>query len=226
MCSYQTSSALRPANAADRRAVGGCRAPGRLPRGGLVEAVLPGRDHEAGDEPLEVPLPRARVRLVEVVEVEDEAPLRARVHPEVREVRVAAGLHALPHRRRGREVARHRGRRAPEEGERRRRHPAHAHRDEVRMAALVRRQNVADRHLGRAQRPPGMAAARHRRAARTAARERVGRRAVRRQRLLGIERHRAPPSRPSPARGPRRRARIIPRLRSARRARGRGRSPR
>ena len=59
--------------------------------GGAEAAVAPG-DREAGDEPLDVPLERSRQGLVEVVDIEDERPVRRRIDAEVGEVRVAAEL--------------------------------------------------------------------------------------------------------------------------------------
>src|ERR1022692_2662807 len=52
--------------------------PGRLPAGLVLEAVVPGRDGEAGGQPLDVPVERARERLVEVVDIEDQAAVRGR----------------------------------------------------------------------------------------------------------------------------------------------------
>ena len=63
-------------------------------------------DLEAGGEPLDVPLPRTRQGLVEVVDVEDELAVRGREGAEVREVGVTAELH-----RRARCAAWPRGRR-------------------------------------------------------------------------------------------------------------------
>ena len=47
---------------------------------------------DARRESLHVPLERPRERLVEIVDAEDEAPVRRREDPEVREVRVTAEL--------------------------------------------------------------------------------------------------------------------------------------
>ena len=57
-----------------------------------AEVAVAPRDREARDEPLDVPLERARKRLVEVVEAEDEPPVRRSKAAEVREVRVSAEL--------------------------------------------------------------------------------------------------------------------------------------
>ena len=111
-----------PGEVAHGGAVGGGAALGRR-RGGLASgAVLLGGDGHAGDEPLDVPLPRRRQRLVEVVDVEDQAPLRRREDAEVGDVRVADGLHAQPGDGRRRQVGGHHGGGAAQKGERRRRH--------------------------------------------------------------------------------------------------------
>ena len=94
----------------------------RLPPA-LVEAAIPAGHREAGDEPLDIPLERPRQRLVEVVRVEHEPPVRGRVHPEVREVRVAAQLHVQPRPRHAREIRGHDVRRPAIERERRDQHP-------------------------------------------------------------------------------------------------------
>ena len=57
------------------------------------EPVLAPGYLQARGEPFDVPLPRAGQGLVEVVDVEDQAPLRRAEDAEVRQVRVTAGLH-------------------------------------------------------------------------------------------------------------------------------------
>ena len=137
------------------------------------EAPLP-RDHvQAGAEALDVPLPRARDGLVEVVEVEDEVPLRAGVLPEVAHVRVAARLDPDAGGRHPREIHRHHCRGAPEERERRLGHPLVADRPELgqargrlgfehgeRVLTSRRRAPLTERRAGhlrvpRHDRPPG-----------------------------------------------------------------------
>jgi hypothetical protein len=59
------------------------------------EAALPAGDRDAGGEPLHVPLERAPAGLVEVVAVEDEAPVGSREDAEVREVGVVARSAAI-----------------------------------------------------------------------------------------------------------------------------------
>ncbi len=66
---------------------------------------------------LNVPLPRADVRFVEVVQVEDHVPLGRRVRAEVQEMGVTTDLDVNTGRRRAGEVAGHDQRRAAEEVE-------------------------------------------------------------------------------------------------------------
>jgi hypothetical protein len=56
----------------------------------------PGRDLEAGDQPLDVPFEGTGVGLVEVVDVELQRPFGRREPAEVGEVRVTARLDAQP----------------------------------------------------------------------------------------------------------------------------------
>ena len=129
--SYQTSRWLSSANAAHPLPV--------LPHAGRHDPPPPiGREPDvaagdlgAGRHPLDVPLPRAGQRLVEVVGAEDEPAVRRREAAEVRDVGVAARLHRDPRVRRRREVGRHHGRRAAVEGERRHEHPPVADRDQL-----------------------------------------------------------------------------------------------
>jgi hypothetical protein len=80
--------------------------------------VQPTSDDEACGEALDVPLPRGRERLVEVVDVEDDAALGRREAAKVHQMSVAASLHAETRHRRAREIHRHVERRASVEGER------------------------------------------------------------------------------------------------------------
>ena len=102
---------------------------------GVEPAAAPGHG-EAGDEPLQIPLERARQRLVEVVHVEDEPPVGRRVGAEVRQVRVAAQLGVQARPRRAGEVGGHEVRGAAVEGERRDEHPPVADRHELGHARL------------------------------------------------------------------------------------------
>ena len=103
---------------------------------GLRIAVLTACDREAGRQPLHVPLPGARQRLVEIVDVEHQPPLRRCEHAEVRKVRVAAELHLQPRRRRVREIGCLEQRGTAVEGERRHPHPSVADRHQLGHTAL------------------------------------------------------------------------------------------
>nr|WP_231907587.1 hypothetical protein [Oerskovia enterophila] len=100
-------------------------------------AAVASRDLEARDEPLEVPLEGAAVRLVEVVDVEDQRALGGCEPAEVREVRVAAELDGQVRARPGAEVGRHDRGRPPVEREGGGGHASHAERDERRDPARV-----------------------------------------------------------------------------------------
>ena len=93
--------------------------------------VVASSDQHARRQALDVPLPGARERLVEVVDVEHELALGRREHAEVRQVSVAAALHVQPRARRSREVVGHDLGRATVEGERGHEHPAVADRHEL-----------------------------------------------------------------------------------------------
>ena len=105
----------------------------------LGGAVLPAGDVDAGDQPAQVPLPGARVRLVEVVEVEDEIALRRGVEAEVAQVGVTADHRGDAGGRQRGEVRGHDRRGAAQEGERARDHPPDPHRDQPLHPALVAR---------------------------------------------------------------------------------------
>ena len=154
----------RRIEAAARRRPGRTRPPGSLPgeaghlRAVLAhraqhdalllacgEAELASRDQEAGRQPLHIPLPRPGQRLVEVVDVEHESPLRRGEDAEVREVGVPAALHLKARARRAGEVGGHDRRRAAVERERRGQHAAVADRDELRRARRGLRLEHVDR---------------------------------------------------------------------------------
>ena len=103
----------------------------------LRRAVLPPRHPDARDQPAHVPLPRPGVRLVEVVEVEDQVPLGGGVEAEVAQVGVTADDRQDAGRGQAREVLGHDRRRTAQEGERRGRHPADPHRHEPCDPAMV-----------------------------------------------------------------------------------------
>ena len=99
--------------------------------------VVPPRDREARGQALDVVLERPGERLVEVVHVEQQRPLRRSEHPEVRQVRVPAELHREAGPWRVLQVGGHDLRRAAVEGERRDHHPAVTDRDQVLLARRV-----------------------------------------------------------------------------------------
>ena len=78
-------------------------------------------------------------RLVEIVDVEQQQPLRRSERAEVRQMRVAAQLHVQPGRRRVRQIGGHDLRRTPIEGERGRHHPTVPHRNQVRVPGGILR---------------------------------------------------------------------------------------
>ena len=133
---YQTSRLRIAANSAIR--VRYAATVSRTTRSWSVhrEAAVSRSDQHADGEALDIPLPRAGERLVEVVDVEDEPPLGRGVEPEVREMRVAAALHLEAGARGGGQVGRHDQRRATVERERRGEHPAVADRHELGNARL------------------------------------------------------------------------------------------
>ena len=102
----------------------------RAPLLGGEPAVAAG-DLEARRQPLDVPLPRARQGLVEVVDVEHQLPLGRGEHPEVRQVRVTAELDGQARAGRGGQVGGHDQRGAAVERERRDQHPAVADRHQL-----------------------------------------------------------------------------------------------
>ena len=109
----------------------------RRPVLGGREAVGAAGDDDARGEPLDVPLPGRRQRLVEVVGVEHERPLGRPEEPEVGQVGVAAGLHDDVGAGRDREVEGHHRGRAAVVGEGRLGHARVAQRHEVGQAVLL-----------------------------------------------------------------------------------------
>ncbi len=117
--------------------VGTDRVERRLAAPVLIRAGLPAREHERGGEPLQVPLPGAVQRLVEVVQIDDQAATRIAVQAEIGRVRVAADLGADPGHGGAGEVVRHEPRRTAQKREGRRRHPADPDRGELGKPAEV-----------------------------------------------------------------------------------------
>ena len=128
---------------------------------GATKPVVATSDHEAGGQSLDVPLPRGRKGLVEVVDIEREVSLRRREPAEVHEMAIAARLH--PYLRRGSagEIGRHDGRRPPVEGERVLHHPSISNRNELGHPALARLDEQVDRvRAVRVRLPPRMGTSR------------------------------------------------------------------
>ena len=111
----------------------------------VAQSVRPRREHERRGEPLDVPLPRRRQCLVEIVDVEDDVALRRREAAEVQQMAIAAGLHAYPCLGRGRKISRHHAGGAAIEGERRNQHPSIPHRQQFRQPLGVRNLQLRDR---------------------------------------------------------------------------------
>ncbi len=105
--------------------------------GGGRQALGRGDNVQAGGEALDVPFPRSRQRLVEIIDGERFSALRGGERAEVADVRVAAELHPDPGARRRHEVGGHHRGGAAEEPERRLGHPGVA--DPDRGRTLVRR---------------------------------------------------------------------------------------
>ena len=126
-------------------AVGPDTAEHRIPGDGFAEAVVATGDHNAGRQPLEVPLPGRREGLIEVVEGEDDLPFRGGEAAEVDQMRVSAALHADAGRGSARQIQRHGVGRAPVEGEGRQHHAPVAQGKEIGEAPLVGLQHHADR---------------------------------------------------------------------------------
>ena len=85
-----------PREAAHRGAVTFGRRQDDLAAGLGGESVVASRHGQAGGQPLDVPLERAGQGLVEVVDVEDQPPLRRGERAEIGQVRIPAQLHPQP----------------------------------------------------------------------------------------------------------------------------------
>ena len=104
----------------------------------LAGAVLPARDPDARHQAPQIPLPRAGVRLVEVVQVDDQIPLRGGVEAEVPQVRVTADHRGDAGGRQPGSIRRHHHRRTAQESVRRGGHPPDPHRDQPAEPAVMR----------------------------------------------------------------------------------------
>ena len=109
------------------------------------EPVVPSGHGKARGQPLDIPLERAGQGLVEVVDVEDQAPFRRGERAEVGQVRVPAQLHPQSRSGRAGQVRRHRQRSAPVERERRHQHPPVPDRHQLRHPRLRLAQQQPDR---------------------------------------------------------------------------------
>ena len=116
-----------------------------LARVAVAEPVVLHGDDGRGAHPLHVPLEGTRQRLVKIVDVEDQPPIRSGKDAEVRDMGVAAELH-LDLRVRGHgEVVGHHRRRPSQEGELRCRHPLVAKGQEILDAGDALRHEAIDR---------------------------------------------------------------------------------
>ena len=113
--------------------------PGDAPEHGrfavlLTGAVLAAGHPDAGDQPAKVPLPSAGMRLVEVVQVDDQIPLGRAVETEVAEVRVAADHRGDAGGRQPGDILRHHDGGAAQEPVRRGGHPPDPDRESATQA--------------------------------------------------------------------------------------------
>ncbi len=108
-------------------------------------ARVPAGHPDAGDEPAQVPLPRAGMRLVEVVQVDDEVAFRGSVEAEVTQVGIAADDRRDAGRRQMSDVLGHHDGRAAQETVGRRHHAADPDRDQPLQPALMRMHDLLDR---------------------------------------------------------------------------------
>ena len=97
-----------------------------------VKPEVASSDREASDQPLEIPLKRARQRLVKIVDVEHQPPIRCCERTEVRQVSITAQLHGQAGFGQGREIRGHQVRGTAVERKRRDHHPSVADRDQLR----------------------------------------------------------------------------------------------
>ena len=135
---------LHLAELGHRLAVGADTGPCDILRDGVLQPVVTRRHHEARGEPFDVPLPRRRQRLVQVVDREQHLALGRREPAEVRQVRVSTALDADAAHGCRREITRHRERRAAIERERRAHHAPVTQRQQVGETPLLRGQDRLD----------------------------------------------------------------------------------
>jgi hypothetical protein len=135
-------------------AIAASHASGNVPRVPRRKPVVPPGNDEARSQPLEIPLPRCRQRLVEVVDVKNDPPLRRSEPAEVHQMAIAARLHVDAGRRRVRKIRRHDGRGAAVERERRLHHPPVSERQKLRHPPPGRRHEQIDRIAPASRRLP------------------------------------------------------------------------
>jgi hypothetical protein len=92
--------------------------------------MCPPATAKTGDQPLEVPFPRARRHLVEIVQIEDQLAFRRRKAAEVQQMRIAADRKRDTRIGRTAQIMGLQDRASPIEGERRHGHPSVAKRNE------------------------------------------------------------------------------------------------
>ena len=138
---------LEPAVSGHGLAVGADAGRGHVLGSGVLQAVVPASHDEARGESLDVPLPRGREGLVEVVDREDDPPLRRGESAEVGEMSVSAALDVDSRGRRGSQVGRHREGRPAVEGERGAGHAPVTEGEQLRHPPLLRREDHLDRVL-------------------------------------------------------------------------------
>ncbi len=103
----------------------------------VAEAARAACDDKTGGQAVDIPLPRGRKRLIQVVNVEDDPPLWSREASEIAQMSITARLYAKARGGCAGQVHRHVERRAAIEGVRRRQHPAVAQRDQLGDSPLV-----------------------------------------------------------------------------------------
>ena len=102
-----------------------------VPAIGAGEAAAPSHDLKTGGQALQVPLPRTRERLVEVVDVEDELAFGRAEQAKVQQMRITAELHGDVRSGSCRQVGGHDQCRPSIEGEGRDQHPSIADRNQL-----------------------------------------------------------------------------------------------
>ena len=95
------------------------------------------RDFDTHDQALEVPFPRSRQRLVEIVDIEDQYAFGRGEAAKVREMAITARLNRDPRDTRIREIPRLNDRRTAEKSERRHGHPLILNREQTPDSADV-----------------------------------------------------------------------------------------